>query len=122
MDELEEAKQIMQAAGCIKAFPVYDINLTDIVEVKGCHQNGESLELEKDINQLVSGFSQKILINMEKPIACPIDKSFNKYLEFSIKKRLIKSCNLNIYEFEQIERKIDPLLKKYSWIIKRSGE
>jgi len=118
MDKLEEAKEIMQAAGCIKAFPVYDLKLTDIAEVKSCHENGRSIELEKDINELASVISKEIIINSETPIACPIDKSFNKYLEFSLKNRLINTCNLNSVEYEQIESKIISLLKKYNWIIK----
>jgi len=119
MDTLEEAKEIMQAAGCIKAFPVYDLRLTDIAEVKSCHENGESIELEKDITKLVSVFSQEMVINAEKPIACPINQSLNKYLEFYLKNRFIIPCNLNINEYEKIESKINFLLEKYNWIIKK---
>lgn len=119
MDTLEEAKEIMQAAGCIKAFPIYDIRLTDIAEVKSCHETGESIELEKDICKLVPTFLQEIKINTEKPIACPIDPSLNKYLEFSLKNKLITPCNLNISEFEKIKSKINSLLEKYNWIIKK---
>ena len=122
MDNLEEAKQIMQAAGCIKAFPVYNLKIADIVEVKDCNKNGGSLELEKDINKLATAIPQELIINNEKPITCPIDKSFNKYLEFFIKIRLINICNFNAIELEQIERKIHPLLKKYCWMIKKQGE
>ena len=82
VDRLDEAKEIMQAAGCIKAFPIYDLALADIAEVKGCHENGESIELEKDISKIVPNFSQEMKINAEKPIACPIDQSLSKYLEF----------------------------------------
>ena len=119
MDTLEEAKEIMQAAECIKAFPVYDLELNDIVEVKGCHENGESIEMEKDIDKLVPVFLQEMKINIEKPIACPIDKSLNKYLEFYLKNRRINSCNLNRSEYEQVERKINFLLEKYNWVIKK---
>lgn len=119
METLEEAKQIMQAAGCIKAFPVYDLRLNDIAEVKSCHKKGESIELEKDINTLVPTFSQEIVINTEKPIACPIDNSLNKYLEFHLKNKLITPCNLNVTEYEQVENKIYSLLEKYNWTIKK---
>ena len=119
MDTLEEAKEIMDAAGCIKAFPIYDLKLTNIAEVKSCHENGESIELEKDVNKLTTVFSQEMVINREKSIACPIDRSFNKYLEFSLKNRLITPCNLNVIEYEQIENKIGSLLEKYNWIIKK---
>ena len=118
MDKLDEAKEIMQAAGCIKAFPIYDLELNDIAEVKSCHENGESIELEKDINRLVSHFSQEMVLNTEKPIACPIDTSLNKYLEFSVENRLITPCNLDVAEYKQIENNISSLVKKYNWIIR----
>jgi hypothetical protein len=117
MDTLDEAKEIMQAAGCIKAFPIYDISLTDITEIKSCHENGESIELEKDISKLVPTFSQEMRINAEKPIACPIDTSLSKYLEFSLKNKQITPCNINTSEFERIKINIHPLLEKYNWII-----
>jgi len=119
MKALDEAKEIMQAAGCIKAFPIYDIQLTDIAEIKSCHENGESIELEKEISKLLPNFTQELKINKEKPITCPIYHSLNKYLEFSLKNKQINTCNLNVYEFKQIENKIHPLLEKYNWIIKR---
>ncbi len=119
MESLEEAKEIMEAAGCIKAFPIYDIRLTDIAEIKSCHENGESIELEKDISKLVSTFSQEMIINTEKPITCPVDPSLNKYLEFYLKNKLITPCNLDIIEFEKIKNKINTLLEKYNWIIKK---
>jgi len=119
MNELDEAKEIMQAAGCIKAFPVYDLRLADIAEIKGCHENGESIELEKEISKLIPTFSQEMIINTEKPIACPIDESLNKYLEFYLKNKFIAPFNLNNLEYEQIENKINSLLKKYNWVIKK---
>ena len=119
MDKLDEAKEIMQAAGCIKAFPVYDLKLTDIAKVKSCHENGESIELEKEINKIVPAFSQEIVINTEEPIACPIGKSLRSYLEFYLKNRNIAFCNLNNIEYEQVESKINSLLEKYNWVIKK---
>lgn len=118
MDTLDEAKEIMQAAGCIKAFPIYDIGITDIAEIKSCHENGESIELEKDINKLVPTFLQELKLNKEKPITCPIDQTLNKYLEFFLKNKIITSCNLKISEFENIKSKINSLLEKYNWNIK----
>ena len=119
MDTLEEAKDIMEAAGCTKAFPVYDLRLTDIAEVKSYHENGESIELEKNIRALVPTFTRELVINIEKPIACPIDTTLNKYLEFFLKNRLITCCNLSVDEFEKIESKIGPFLAKYNWSIKK---
>ena len=119
MDTLEEAKEIMKAAGCIKAFPVYDLSLTNIAEIKGCHENGESIELEKDITKLVPVFSQEMVINEEKPIACPIDQSLSKYLEFYLKNKIIATCNLDVSEYNKVESKINPLLEKYNWVIKK---
>jgi len=119
MDTLDEAKEIMQAAGCIKAFPIYDIKLTDIAEIKSCHENGESIELEKDISKLVPTFTQEFEINKEKPITCPINPSLKKYLEFSLKNKQITTCNLNISEHKQVENKINLLLGKYNWSIKK---
>ena len=119
MNMLEEAKEIMEAAGCIKAYPVYDLKLNDIAEVKSCHENGESIELEKDISRLVPTFSQEMSLNMEKPIVCPLDQSLNKYLEFVLKKRRITPCNLNTNEYQQIEKKIISLLAKYHWSINK---
>ena len=112
MNLLYEAKEIMQATGCIKAFPIYDIQLTNIAEIKNCHENGKSIELEKEISKLLPNFTQELKINKEKPITCPIYHSLNKYLEFSLKNKQINTCNLNFYEFKQIENKINPLLKK----------
>ena len=109
----------MQAAGFIKTFPVYDLELNNISEIKSYHENGESIELEKEICKLVPTFSQKMVISIEKPIVCPIAQSMNKYLEFSLKNRLITSYNLNVSEYEQIESKIHSLLERYNWIIKK---
>ena len=119
MNTLEEAKEIMQAAGFIKAFPVYDLELNNISEIKSYHENGQSIELEKEICKLVPTFSQKIVISAEKPIVCPITQSMNKYLEFSLKNRLITTYNLNVSEYEQVESKIHALLEKYNWVIKK---
>ena len=119
MDKLEEAKKIMKAAGCIKAFPVYDLKLTNIAEIKGCNENGGSIEIEKDINKLVPMFSQEMIINTEKPIACPIDESLKKYLEFYLKNRFIVPFNLSNNEYEKIESKINSLLEKYNWVIEK---
>ena len=66
MDVLDEAKEIMKKAGCKKAFAVYGLELNDIAEVKNCDENGESLELEKDISELVPTIEQKLVFNPEK--------------------------------------------------------
>ena len=119
MNVLEEAKEIMKKAGCEKAFAVYGLELNDIAEVKNCDENGESLELEKDISELVPTIEQKLVFDPEKPIECPINSSMNKYLEFSLKNRNITPCNVSDEECEKIEEKINPLLEKYCWSIKK---
>ena len=119
MDVLEEAKEIMKKAGCEKAFAVYGMELNDIAEVRECDENGESLELEKDIGQLVPTIERKLVFNPEKPIECPLNESMNKYLEFSLKKRNITPCNLSEKECERIEEETRPLLEKYNWTIKK---
>ena len=61
MNVLEEAKEIMKKAGCKKAFAVYGMELNEIAEVRNCDENGESLELEKDINDLVPTIDKKLI-------------------------------------------------------------
>ncbi|MFX0125641.1 MAG: hypothetical protein ACFFAE_18605 [Candidatus Hodarchaeota archaeon] len=119
MDVLEEAKKLMKKAGCEKAFAIYGLELNDIAEVKNCDENGESLELEKDISELVPTIEQKLVFDSEKPIECPLNSSMNKYLEFSLKNRSITLCNLNAEECEKIEEEMRPLLEKYNWTIKK---
>ncbi len=118
MNVLEEAKEIMKKAGCEKAFAVYEMKLNDIAVVKDCNENGESLEIKKNISELVPTIEQKLVFDPEKPIECPLNKSMNKYLEFSLKNRNITPCNLSIEECKSIEEEMRPLLKKYNWTIK----
>ena len=120
MNVLEEAKDIMKKAGCKKAFAVYGMGLNEIAEVRSCYENGEYLELEKDINDLVPTIEKKLVFDPEKPIECPLNSSMNKYLEFSLKNRNITTCNLDKDECERIENEMKPLLEKYSWTIKKS--
>ena len=119
MSVLEEAKELMEKAGCKKAFAVYGLELNDIAEVKKCDENGESLELEKDIRELVPTIEQKLVFDPEKPIECPLNSSMNNYLEFSLKNRSITPCNLSKEECERIEQEMKPLLKQYHWSIKK---
>jgi hypothetical protein len=119
MDVFEEAKEIMRKAGCEKAFAVYDLKLNDIAVVKNCDKNGESLEIEKDINELVPSIEQKFVFDPNHPIECPLNSSMNKYLEFTLNNRKIKPCNLSEEEFEKIENEVKPLLEKYNWSIKK---
>jgi len=119
MNVLEEAKEIMKKAGCKKAFAVYGMELNEIAEVRNCDENGESLELEKDIKDLVPTIEKKLIFDPEKPIECPLNSSMNKYLEFSLKNRNITPCNLEKTECERIENEVKPLLEKYSWTIKK---
>ena len=119
MKVLEEAKEIMKKAGCEKAFAVYEMELNDIAEVRNCDENGESLELEKNLSELLPTIEQKLVFNPNKPIECPLNASMNKYLEFSLKNRNITPCNLSIEECEKIEVETKPLLEKYNWTIKK---
>jgi hypothetical protein len=119
MDVLDEAKEIMRKAGCKKAFAVYGLELKDIAEVKECDENGESLELEKDISELVPTIEQKLVFNPGKPIECPLDSSMSKYLEFSLKSRSITPYNISYDECKRIEQEMKLLLEKYQWSIKK---
>jgi len=119
MNVLEEAKEIMKKAGCGKAFAVYELKLNDITKVKDCDENGESLEIEKDISELLPTIEQKLVFDPEKPIECPLNASMNKYLEFSLKNRNITPCNLSAEECERIEEEMKPLLEKHNWTIKK---
>lgn len=117
MNVLEEAKELMKKAGCEKAFAVYRLELNNIAKIKECNENGESLELEKDISELVPIIEQKLVFDPEKPIECPLNESMNKYLEFSLKNRNLTLCNFSAEECERIEEKISLLLEKYNWSI-----
>jgi hypothetical protein len=119
MNVLDEAKEIMEKAGCKKAFAVYGMEINEIAEVRNCDKNGESLELEKDIQELVPTIEKKLIFDPDKPIECPLNSSMNKYLEFSLKNRNITPCNLNKDECERIENEMKPLLEKYNWTIKK---
>jgi hypothetical protein len=115
MDVLDEAKKIMIKAGCEKAFAVYKMDLCGLAEVRSCNEKGESIEIEKNINELVPIIQQKLEFDPDKPIECPLNSSMNKYLEFILKNKNIIPCNLNEDEFIELENKIEPLLKEYNW-------
>ena len=119
MDVLNEAKEIMKKAGCGKAFAVYGLELNGITAVKDCDENGGSLELEKNINELVPTIEQKLVFDLKKPIECPLNGSMDKYLEFSLKNRIIAPCNLSGEECKRIEDSINPLLERFKWSIKK---
>ena len=119
MDVLEEAKEIMKIAGCEKAFAVYGLKLNGIAGIKDCDENGELIELEKGISELVPTIEQKLVFDPEKPIECPLNGSMDKYLEFSLKNRNITPCNLSDKECKRIEDKINPLLERFEWSIKK---
>jgi hypothetical protein len=118
MDALDEAKEIMKKAGCEKAFAVYDLEINDIAEVRECNENGESIEISKNISELSPTFERKLVFNPEKPIEFPLNDSMDQYLEFSLMNRSITTCNLNTKKSKEIEENISPLLKKYNWKIK----
>lgn len=119
MDVLEEAKEIMRKAGCEKAFAVYGLELDSLAEVKECDENGECIELEKNISELQPTIERKLIFDPEKPIECPLDSSMNKYLEFSLKNKIVTPCNVTDEEWKIIEEKINPVLQKYNWSIKK---
>ena len=119
MDKLEEAKEIMEKIGCNKVYAVYGLELENIAEVRSCNEKGEAIELEGDISTLVPTIEQKLVLDQEKPIECPINSSMSKYLEFSLKNRKITPYNIDSLECGRIEKIINPLLEKYNWAIKR---
>lgn len=119
MNALEEAKELMKIAGCGKAFAVYGMELNNIAEVRTCDENGESLEIEKNICDLVPTIEQKLVFDPQKPIECPLDEAMNKYLEFSLKNKNITMCNLDESEHKRLEEEMRPLLKKYNWTVKK---
>ena len=120
MNVLNEAKEIMEKAGCEKAFAVYEMEINDIAEVRSCNSKGEFIELEKDINKLVPTIERTLVLDLEKPIECPLDSTFCKYLEFSLKNKTITPYDINQKECEKIEEKINPLLDKYKWKMVKS--
>ena len=122
MDVLNEAKEIMRKAGCEKAFAVYKMELYDIAEVQNCDGQNEKIELKKDIADLVPTIEQKLVVDENQPIECPLNSSMNKYLEFSLKDRSITPYNLENFEYDKIEEDIRPLLQKYNWSIKSKND
>ena len=119
MSVLDEAKELMTKAGCEKAYAVYKMELNGLAEVRSCNENGESIEIEKNISKLVPIIEQKLEFDPAKPIECPLNSSMDKYLEFILKNRNIIPCNLNDEEFRNIEEKLSLLLKKYDWTIQK---
>lgn len=120
MNVLDEAKEIMEKIGCKKAFAIYGLELNDIAEVRSCNEKGESIELIKDINDLVPTIEKKLTLNPEKPIECPFGSSLSRYLEFSLKDRTITPYDISNKECKKIEDEIRPILEKYNWeIIKK---
>lgn len=119
MDVLEEAKEIMKKAGCEKAFAIYGLELDNLAEVKECDEKGECMELEKNIGELQPTIERKLVFDSKRPIECPLDSSMNKYLEFSLENKSITPCNVTDEECGKIEEKINPLLEKYNWSVKK---
>jgi len=115
MKILEEAIELIRMAGCEKAFAVYQLKLNNIATVKDCNKNGESLEIEKNVSELVSTIDCKLELDPRKPIECPLNSSMNKYLEIHLQNRSINLCNLSEEEYFTIKNKIRPLLDKYNW-------
>ncbi len=119
MDILEEAKKLMIEAGCEKAYAVYKMDLCGLAEVRSCNENGESIEIEKSINELVPTIQQKLEFDPEKPIECPLNSSMDKYLEFILKTKTIIPCNLKDNEFQNLKEKLNSLLTQYNWTIQK---
>ena len=115
MDVLDEAKEIMVKAGCEKAFAIYGIEINDIAEVRSCNKKGESIEVEKAVTNLVPSFEKTLTLDLDKPIECPLDSSYCKYLEFSLKNKTITPHDIGTDEYTRIKDIILPLLEKYNW-------
>ena len=119
MEILEEAKKIMNEAGCKKAFAIYKMDLCGLAEVRSCNEKGESIEIEKSINDLVPIIQQKLEFDLEKPIECPLNSSMHKYLEFILKSKTIIPRNLDDKEFYGLKEKLNSLLTQYNWTIQK---
>jgi len=89
MGAIEEAKEIAKKAGCKKAFAVYDMKLDGITEVRDYNKEEEYIELEKDVDKLVSVIEKKLTLDQEKPLIFPLNDSMNKYLEVYWKNKKI---------------------------------
>jgi len=114
MDSLEEAKEIMEKIGCNKFFAVYNLELENIAEIRGCNERGESIELEGDICKIKPIIEQSLTLDQEKPIECPINSSMSKYIEFNLKNKSITPCNIDSFECDRIKNIIHPLIEKYN--------
>ena len=66
-------------------------------------------------------FTQQLYINKEKPISCPLNGMYDKYLEFFLDKKQVKACNLDSKEFLDLENKIVDYLKKYGWQLRKKN-
>jgi hypothetical protein len=119
MEILDEAKKIMIAAGCKKAFAVYKMDCLGLAEVRSCNEKGESIEIEKKIDDLIPVIEQKLEFDPEKPIECPINSSMTKYLEFNLKNKTIIPCNLDEDELNQLKNKLMSIIKEYNWTIQK---
>jgi hypothetical protein len=119
MDTLEEAKEIMEKIGCNKVFAVYNLELENIDEVRSCNEKDEAIEVEMDISRFVSNIEQKLILDQEKTIKCPLNSLMSKYLEFSLKNKSISPFNVGDMECKKLEEMIKPLLYKYQWTIKK---
>jgi hypothetical protein len=115
MNALDEAKEIMIKAGCEKAFAIYGIEINDIAEVRSCNNKGESIEVEKAVTNLVPSFEKTLTLDLNNPIECPLNGSFCKYLEFSLKNKTITPHDITTEECQKIKEIILPLLDKYHW-------
>ncbi len=119
MDVLEEAKEIIEKAGCKNAYAVYKLNIDEIAEIRECNKKCEFIELKRNPHDLDPGIVKELEIDKEKPIECPLGSSSSKYLEISLINRSIVPYDINNIELERIEQEIKPLLEKYHWSIKK---
>jgi hypothetical protein len=119
MDVLNEAKEIMEKAGCTNVYATYNLNISEIAEFKNCNKNCEFIEAKRTINHLDPAIVKVLEIDREKPIECPLNSSMDKYLEFSLKNKSITTYSLGKKECERIKQEISPLLEKYHWSMKK---
>ena len=96
------------------------LELNDISDVKDCDVYWWSLELEKNINELVPTIEWRLVFDLKKKsIGCPLNGSMDKYLKFSPGNRIITPCNLRDKECKRIEDNVNPFLIRLKWSIKK---
>jgi hypothetical protein len=118
MEILDEAREIMDEAGCKNAYAIYKLKINEIIDVKEFNKNYGNIELKRTINQLNPAIVRILELDIEKEIECPLNSSPDKYLEFSLENRSIKTHNLRDNEIDDLKKRINYLLEEYQWELK----